>query len=121
MLYTVLYLPLSAGIISFDVAQDRVDLFGCKSTLLAYVKLYVPQYLWVLLLEGCSSSVYLHQSTGPLLKFVQVPLDGICSFCHIKCTIQLSVICKTTDCALGPTIQVNKDVKLLNLSIDGSG
>lgn len=37
MLYTVLYLPLSAGNISFDVSQDRVDLFGCKSTLLAYV------------------------------------------------------------------------------------
>lgn len=37
MLYTVLYLPLSAGNISFDVAQDRVDLFGCKSTLLASV------------------------------------------------------------------------------------
>lgn len=29
---------------------------------------------------------------GPLLKLVQVPLDGILFFCHISWTTQLGVI-----------------------------
>lgn len=37
MLYNVLYLPLPVGHISFDVAQDRVDLLGSKSTQLVCV------------------------------------------------------------------------------------
>jgi len=41
--------------------------------------------------------------TGPLLKFVQVPLDGIPSVRHVDCTTQLSVICSLTESALIPT------------------
>jgi len=31
---------------------------------------------------------------GPLLKLVQVPMDGIPSFSPVSCATQLSVICK---------------------------
>ena len=49
---------------------------------------------------------------GPFLKLVQVPLDGIPSFCCINCTTQLSVICKLAEGALDPIIYVtDKDIK----------
>ena len=38
--------------------------------------------------------------TGPLLKLVQVPLDGILSLRHVDHTTQLSVICKLAGGAL---------------------
>jgi len=45
--------------------------------------------------------VKLHEvHTGPLLKLVQVPLDGILSFWCVNCTTQLGVICKLAEGAL---------------------
>jgi len=38
--------------------------------------------------------------TGPFLKLVQVPLDGIPSFWCVNRTTQLGVICKLADGAL---------------------
>lgn len=35
--------------------------------------------------------------TGPLLKFVQVALDGIPSFYCVNCTAQLCIICKLAE------------------------
>lgn len=43
---------------------------------------------------------------GLLLKPIQVPLDGIPSFCHINHTTHLGVICKLAEGALNPTIYV---------------
>jgi len=49
---------------------------------------------------------------GPLLKLVQVPLDGISFFCCINRTTQLSVVCKLAEGALDPTVYViDKDIK----------
>lgn len=39
---------------------------------------------------------------GPLFNPVQVPLDGIPSFCSINCTTQFTVISKPTEGALDP-------------------
>ncbi|KAJ7412563.1 hypothetical protein WISP_95661 [Willisornis vidua] len=49
---------------------------------------------------------------GPLLKFVQVPLEGNPSFCFVNCTTQLYVICKLGEDALNPTVFViDEDTK----------
>ncbi|PKU40563.1 testosterone 17-beta-dehydrogenase 3-like [Limosa lapponica baueri] len=44
--------------------------------------------------------------TGPLLKPVQIPLDGILSLRHVNCTTQIGVICKLAEGALDPTVYV---------------
>jgi len=41
---------------------------------------------------------------GLLLELVQIPLDDILSFRPIDCTIQLDVICKLAESALGPAV-----------------
>lgn len=53
--------------------------------------------------------------TGPPLKPIQVPLDGITSLLHFDHTKQLGVICKLAGHALNSTVCVtNKDVNKLN-------
>ncbi|KAK4812855.1 LOW QUALITY PROTEIN: hypothetical protein QYF61_022581, partial [Mycteria americana] len=49
---------------------------------------------------------------GPLLKLVQVPLDGILSLRLVNCTTQLGVICKLAEGALDPAVYVSdEDIK----------
>ena len=43
---------------------------------------------------------------GPLLKLVQVPLDGIPSLRRVNRTTQLGVVCKLAEDALDPTVYV---------------
>jgi len=47
---------------------------------------------------------------GPLLKLVQVPLNGILSFWYVNCTTQLGVICKLAELAGN----LAKSLKILN-------
>jgi len=49
--------------------------------------------------------------TDPLLKLVQVPLDGISSLRCVNWTTQLGVICKLTEGALDPAMSF---MKILN-------
>ena len=115
---------------SLDAAQDTVGLLGCECTLVAHVQLFIPQYPQVLLGRAALSPCILqpilmvvvaptqmrdlalglvepHEvHTGPLLKLVQVPLDGIPSFCHVNCTTQLGVVCKLTEGALDLAVYV---------------
>jgi len=130
------HLPRPAGHIAFDAAQDTVGLLGCENTLLAQVQLFIHQYLQDLLGRAALSSfsaqpifvlgiapthvqdlaldlVEFHEvHTGPLLKPVQVPLDGIPSLQHIDHTTQLGVIGKQlAECALSAAVLVtNKDI-----------
>jgi len=46
--------------------------------------------------------------TGPPLKPVKVPLDGILSLQHVDCTTQLGVVGRLVEGTLNPTV---KDVK----------
>jgi len=49
---------------------------------------------------------------GSFLEPVQLPLDGIPSFCCTNCTAQLGAVCKLAEGALNPTAHViDKDVK----------
>lgn len=49
-------------------------------------------------------------SMGPLVKLIQVPLDGIPTFRNVSHTIQLGIICKLPGGALSPFIYaINED------------
>ena len=113
-----------------------VGLLGCERTLLAHAQLFVHQYPQVLL---CRAALNLFTpqpvlmlgidptqvqdfilglveprkfNTGPLLKLVQVPLNGIPSLRCVNCTAQLGVICKLAESALNPTVYVmDEDIK----------
>jgi len=58
---------------------------------------------------------------GPLLKLVQVPLDGIPSFWCVNCTTQLGVICKLAEGALGLTKSLMKMLNSAGPSKDPEG
>lgn len=97
-----------SGFYSLEAAQDTVVFPGCKCTLLAHVRFFIHQSPQVLLHRAalCSSpnvwdcinpsSTHLvepHQvQVGPLLKFVQFPLDGIPSFCSISLVSSASLL-----------------------------
>ncbi|KAK4810951.1 hypothetical protein QYF61_013359 [Mycteria americana] len=115
------HLPRPAGHASFDAAQDTIGFLGCEYTLLAHVQLFIHQYPQVLLCRAVLNPfipqsvlimgialtqvqalalglVELHEGhMGPLLKPVQVPLDGIPSLQQINCTTQLGVIHKLAE------------------------
>jgi len=56
--------------------------------------------------------------TGLFLELVQVPLDGIRSFWHVNCTIQLGVICKLAEGALDLTKSLMKMLNSTGPSMD---
>ncbi|KAK4819146.1 hypothetical protein QYF61_025826 [Mycteria americana] len=111
-----------------ELAQDTVVFLGYKCTLTAHVELLINQYPQVLLLRAALNPfsaqpvfvlgiapthvqdlalglVELHEvRTGPPLKPVKVPLDGIPSLQHVNCTTQLGVIGKLAEGALNPTV-----------------
>ncbi|KAK4826321.1 hypothetical protein QYF61_007406 [Mycteria americana] len=94
-----------AGHAYFDAAQDMVGLLSCKHTLSAHVQFFIHQYPQVLLHRAALNPfvpqpeqdlalglVEPHEvHIGPLLKLVQVPLDGIPSLRHVNCTTQLDI------------------------------
>ncbi|KAK4815471.1 hypothetical protein QYF61_002930 [Mycteria americana] len=104
--------------------QDTVGFLGCKHTLLAHVQFFIHHYPQVLLrraalnpfvpqsvlIQGIALThvqdvalglVELHEvCTGPLLKPVKVPLDGIPSLKRINGTMQLGVICRLAEGSL---------------------
>ena len=55
---------------------------------------------------------------GPLLKLVQVPLDGIPSLRCVNHTTQLGVICKFAEGALDPTASLTKTLTSTGPSTD---
>jgi len=98
------HLPQPAGHVSSDAAQDMVGLLGCKGTLLCHTELLVNQHPHVLLSRAAlnpfsAQPVFVFGiaqthvqdfalglvelpdvCTGPHLKPVKVPLDGISLF-----------------------------------------
>jgi len=110
-----------------------VGLLGCECTLLSHIQLFIHQYAQILL-GRAAINPFIPQPVlipglqvqdlalgpveprevhmGPLLKLVQVPLDGILSLRCINCTTWLAVICKFAEGALNPTVYiVGKDIK----------
>ncbi|KAK4823457.1 hypothetical protein QYF61_002293 [Mycteria americana] len=127
------HLPQPAGHASFDAAQDTVGFLGCKRTLPGHVELLINQHPEVLLLRATlnpfsAQPVFVlgiapthvqdlalglcEVHTGPPLKPVKVPLDGIPSHQCVNRTTQLGVVGRLAEGALDPTVHVtDKDVK----------
>ncbi|KAK4829736.1 hypothetical protein QYF61_006445 [Mycteria americana] len=80
---------------------------------------FIPQPVWILgvaptqVQDLALDLVEPHEvHMGPLLKFVQVPLDGILSLRHVNRTTQLGVVFKLAEGALDPTVCViDEDMK----------
>ncbi|KAK4820500.1 hypothetical protein QYF61_000079, partial [Mycteria americana] len=111
-----------------------VEFLGCECTLSAHVQLFIHQYPQVLLCRAALNSfipepililgvaptrvqdlalglVEPHEvHMGPLLKLVQVPLNGISSLRCVNRTTQLGVTCKLAEGALDPTVYVIDEI-----------
>ena len=130
------HLPRLAGHTYFDAAQDMIGFLGCEGTVLAHVQLPIHQYPQVVFCKAALNpfipqlalvmEVALTQvqdlafgfvepheiHLGPLLKPVQVPLDGIPSFSFAGYTPQLGVLSKLTEGAHDLTVSVtDEDIK----------
>ncbi|KAK4815928.1 hypothetical protein QYF61_010185, partial [Mycteria americana] len=126
------HIPRPAGHNSFEAAQDVVGFLGSECTLSAHVQLFIHQYPQLLLCrtalnpfvpqpvlipgvvptlvqDAALGLVEPHEvHMGPLLKLLQVPLDGIPSLSQN----QDSVICKCAEDALNLTVYiVDEDIK----------
>jgi len=113
-----------------DATQDTVGFLGCEHSLVAHVQLLIQHYPLVLLYKAAFNPfipqplrtpgvaptqvqdialglVEPHEvHTGPVLRLVRVPLDGIASLRHVDRTAQLSVICGFAEGALDPTVYI---------------
>jgi len=112
-------LPQPAGHVAFDAAQGMAGLLGCEHIIARLCPTY--QYQPVLIL-GIAPTQVQDPALGlvephevylsPLLKPVQVPLDGIPSLQHINCATQLGVIHKLVEGALNPAVNIiDEDMK----------
>ncbi|KAK4825833.1 hypothetical protein QYF61_002956 [Mycteria americana] len=125
------HFPSPAGHAIFDTSQDAIGLLGHLGTLLAHIQAAVNQHPQVLFcLAACQplfpKPVALHGVVHPALGFVephtiglgpsiqpvQVPLQSLPTLKQINTPTQLGVICKLTEGALDPLIQIiDKDIK----------
>ncbi|KAK4816334.1 hypothetical protein QYF61_015018 [Mycteria americana] len=128
--------PTPAGHAIFDTSQDAVGLLGHLGTLLAHIQVAVNQHPQVLLCLAAFQPLFpkpvaLHGvavaqvqdlafglvephtiGLGPSIQPVQVPLQSLPTLQQINTPTQLGVICKLTEGALDPFIQIiDKDVK----------
>ncbi|KAK4820326.1 hypothetical protein QYF61_023559 [Mycteria americana] len=130
------HFPSPAGHAIADTSQDAIGLLGHLGTLLAHIQPAVDQHPQVLLcwaafqplfpkpaaLHGVAAAqgqdlalslVEPHTTDlGPWIQPVQVPLQSLPPLQQINTPTQLGVICKLTEGALDPLVQVtDKDIK----------
>ncbi|KAK4832950.1 hypothetical protein QYF61_026606 [Mycteria americana] len=130
------HFPCPAGHTISDTSQDAIALLGHLGTLLAHIQLVVGQHPQVLIHQAAFQPLFprtvaLHGvavaqvqdlalglvephtiGLGPLIQPVQVPLQSLPTLKQINTPAQLGVICKLTEGALDPLVQViDKDIK----------
>ncbi|KAK4830266.1 hypothetical protein QYF61_009359 [Mycteria americana] len=130
------HFPSPAGHAIFDTGQDAIGFLGRLGTLLAHIQAAVNQHPQVLLCQAAFQPLFpkpvalhgvavaqvqdlalglvkphtIHPS--PSIQPVQVPLQSLPTLKQINTPTQLGVICKLTEGALDPFIQIiDKDVK----------
>ncbi|KAK4832495.1 hypothetical protein QYF61_023542 [Mycteria americana] len=128
--------PSPAGHAIFDTRQDAIGVLGHLGTLLAHIQVAVNQHPQVLFCLAAFQPLFpkpvaLHGvavaqvqdlalglvkphtiGLGPLIQPVQVPLQSLPLLKQINTPTQLGVICKLTEGALDPFVQIiDKDVK----------
>ncbi|KAK4810322.1 hypothetical protein QYF61_018264 [Mycteria americana] len=130
------HFPSPAGHAISDTSQDAIGLLGRLGTLLAHIQLAVNQHSQVLFCLAAFQPLFpkpvaLHGvavtqvqdlalglvepytiGLGPSIQPVQVPLQSLPTLQQINTPTQLGVICRLTEGALDPFIQIiDKDVK----------
>ncbi|KAK4830676.1 hypothetical protein QYF61_012776 [Mycteria americana] len=130
------HFPTPAGHAIFDTSQDAIGFLGHLGTLLAHIQADVSQHPQVLFCQAASQPLFpkpvaLHGvavaqvqdlalglvkphtiDLGPSIQPVQVPLQSLPTLQQINIPTQLGVICKLTEGALDPFVQiVDKDIK----------
>ncbi|KAK4810664.1 LOW QUALITY PROTEIN: hypothetical protein QYF61_007464 [Mycteria americana] len=130
------HFPSPAGHTIPDTSQDAVGFLGHLGTLLAHIQAPVNQHPQVLFCQAAFQPLFpkpvaLHGvvvtqvqdptlglvkphtiDLGPLIQPVQVPLQSLPPLKQINTPAQLGVICKLTESALDPFIQIiDKDIK----------
>ncbi|KAK4818805.1 hypothetical protein QYF61_019734 [Mycteria americana] len=130
------HFPSPAGHTIVDTSQDAIGLLGHLGTLLAHIQVAVNQHPQVLLCQAAFQPLFpkpvaLHgvavaQVQDPALGLVathtiglspsiqpgQVPLQSLPTLKQINTPAQCGVICKLTEGALDPLIQIiDKDIK----------
>ncbi|KAK4813151.1 LOW QUALITY PROTEIN: hypothetical protein QYF61_013116 [Mycteria americana] len=130
------HFPSPAGHAIADTSQDAVGLLGPLGTLLAHVQPAVNQHPQVLFCLAAFQPLFpkpvaLHgvavaqvqdlalglvkphtTDLGPSIQPVQVPLQSLPTLQQINTPAQLGVICKLTEGALNPFVQIlHKDIK----------
>ncbi|KAK4810518.1 hypothetical protein QYF61_004481 [Mycteria americana] len=130
------HFPSPAGHAIFDTSQDAIGFLGHLGTLLAHIQLAVNQhpqvlFCWAAFQPLFPKPVALHGvavaqvrdpalslvephtiGLGPSIQPVQVPLQSLPTLQQINTPTQLGVICKLTEGALDPFIQItDKDIK----------
>ncbi|KAK4820567.1 hypothetical protein QYF61_001630 [Mycteria americana] len=130
------HFPTPAGHAIFDTSQDAIGFLGHLGTLLAHIQAAVNQHPQVLLCLAAFQPLFpkpvaLHGvavaqvqdlalglvephtiDLGPSIQPVQVPLWSLPPLQQINTPTQLGVICKLTEGALDPFIQIiDKDIK----------
>ncbi|KAK4821603.1 hypothetical protein QYF61_025180 [Mycteria americana] len=130
------HFPSPAGHAIFDTSQDAIGFLGHLGTLLAHIQVAVNQHPQVLLCWAAFQPLFpkpvaLHGvvvaqvqdlalglvephtiDLGPLIQPVWVPLQSLPTLQQINTPTQLGVICKLTEGALDPFVQIiDKDVK----------
>ncbi|KAK4827493.1 hypothetical protein QYF61_018793 [Mycteria americana] len=130
------HFPSPAGHTISDTSQDAIGFLGHLGTLLARIQAAVNQHPQVLLHQAAFQPLFpkpgaLHGvvvtqvqdpplglvephtiGLGPLIQPVQVPLQSLPSLKQIDTPTQLGVICKPTEGARDPLVQIiNKDIK----------
>ncbi|KAK4824898.1 hypothetical protein QYF61_021138 [Mycteria americana] len=130
------HFPTPAGHTIFETSQDTIGFLGHLGTLLAHIQAAVNQhpqvlFCWAAFQPLCPKPVALHGlavtqvqdlalglvkphtvGLGPLIQPVQIPLQSLPTLKQINTPAQLGVICKLTEGALNPFIQIiDKDIK----------
>ncbi|KAK4826170.1 hypothetical protein QYF61_006032 [Mycteria americana] len=130
------HFPSRAGHAIFDTSQDAIGFLGRLGTLLAHIQAAVNKHAQVLLCQAAFQPLFpkpvaLHGvavaqvqdlalglvkphtiDLGPSIQPVQVPLQSLPTLQQINTPTQLGVICKLTESALDPFVQIiDKDVK----------
>ncbi|KAK4815816.1 LOW QUALITY PROTEIN: hypothetical protein QYF61_007425 [Mycteria americana] len=126
--------PTPAGHAIFDTSQDAIGFLGHLGTLPAHIQAAVNQHPQVLLCQAAFQPLFpkpvaLHGvavtqdlalglaephtiDLGPWIQPVQVPLQSLPTLKQINTPTPLGVICKLTESALDPSVQIiDKDIK----------
>ncbi|KAK4822050.1 hypothetical protein QYF61_008859 [Mycteria americana] len=130
------HFPSPAGHAIFDTSQDAIGFLGHLGTLLAHIQAAVNKHPQVLLCLAAFQPLFLKPvalhgvavaqvqdlalglvkphtiGPSPSIQPVQVPLQSLPTLQQINTPTQLGVVCKLTEGALDPFVQIiDKDVK----------